>query len=69
MGLTAVFTLIPIPSYHPIPNPHAGYTRKLFGGHLSVPTDPSMDGYHGPEGYRRNTPDLRKQRSVFDYTG
>ena len=48
---------------------HTGYTRKTYGGHTSVPTDPSMDGYHGKEGYRRNTPDLRRRRSVFDYEG
>lgn len=43
------------------------YTRRVYGGHLSVPTDPSKDGYNGPEGYRRNTFDLRRQPSVFDY--
>ncbi len=46
-----------------------GYTRRMYGGHQSVPTSPPKVGYHGPEGYRRNTPDLRKQRSVFDYEG
>jgi len=46
-----------------------GYTRKLYGGHLSVPTSPPKVGYHGEEGYRRNTPDLRNKRSVFDYEG
>ncbi|XP_064401898.1 sperm microtubule associated protein 1-like [Halichondria panicea] len=45
----------------------AGYTRKLYGGHLSIPTTPSVVGYHGDEGYRRNTFDLRKKRSAFDY--
>ena len=34
-----------------------------------MPTDPSKTGYHGEEGYRRNTPDLREKRSVFDYEG
>lgn len=47
----------------------AGYTRKEYGGHTSVPTDPPKDGYHGKEGYRRNTPDLRRRQSVFDYEG
>ena len=28
-----------------------------------------MDGYNGPEGYRRNTFDLRRKPSVFDYEG
>lgn len=46
-----------------------GYTRRIYGGHTSVPTDPSKDGYNGPEGYRKNTFDLRRQRSVFDYEG
>ena len=46
-----------------------GYTRKLYGGHLSVPTTAPKVGYHGEEGYRRNTPDLRDKRSVFDYEG
>lgn len=48
---------------------HAGYTQKMYGGHTSVPTDPSKDGYHGKDGFRRNTPDLRRRRSVFDYEG
>lgn len=47
----------------------AGYTRRLYGGHLTVPTLPAKDGYNGPEGYRRNTPDLRYKRSPFDYEG
>ena len=47
----------------------AGYTRKLYGGHTTVPTAPAQHGYHGEEGYRRNTPDLRRRRSVFDYEG
>lgn len=34
-----------------------------------MPTAPSKIGYHGEEGYRRNTPDLRLKRSVFDYEG
>lgn len=46
-----------------------GYTRRLYGGHISVPTVPPVVGYHGPEGYRRNTFDLRQKRSVFDYEG
>lgn len=46
-----------------------GYTRRLYGGHTTVPTDPAMDGYNGPEGYRRNTFDLRRKPSVFDYEG
>lgn len=48
---------------------YVGYTRRLYGGHTTVPTEPSKDGYNGPEGYRRNTFDLRRQRSVFDYEG
>ena len=50
-------------------SPHTGYTRRLYGGHLTVPTAPPKVGYHGDEGYRRNTPELRSQRSVFDYEG
>ena len=46
-----------------------GYTRRVYGGHLTVPTDPSKDGYNGPDGYRRNTFDLRQKPSVFDYEG
>ncbi len=46
-----------------------GYTRQIFGGHTTVPTDPVKPGYHGEEGYRKNTPDLRRQQSVFDYEG
>lgn len=46
-----------------------GYTRRLYGGHTTVPTDPAMDGYNGPEGYRQNTFDLRRKPSVFDYEG
>lgn len=46
-----------------------GYTRHVYGGHLTVPTDPSKDGYNGPDGYRRNTFDLRQKPSVFDYEG
>jgi len=48
---------------------YLGYTRQLYGGHLSVPTAPPVVGYNGEEGWRRNTFDLRKKRSVFDYTG
>jgi hypothetical protein len=47
----------------------SGYTRRLYGGHLSVPTSPLKQGYHGSEGYRRNTPNLRMKPSVFDYEG
>eukprot|EP00731_Ephydatia_muelleri_P012716 Em0007g26a len=46
----------------------AGYSRKLYGGHLTVPTLPAIDGYNGPDGYRKNTPELREKSSVFDYT-
>lgn len=46
-----------------------GYSRKLYGGHLTVPTLPAIDGYNGPDGYRKNTPELREKSSVFDYTG
>lgn len=46
-----------------------GYTRQIYGGHLSIPTAAPTQGYHGEEGYRRNTPDLRLKRSVFDYEG
>ena len=46
-----------------------GYTRCLYGGHLSIPTAPPIQGYHGGEGYRRNTPDLRIKPSVFYYEG
>lgn len=44
-----------------------GYTRKLYGGHMTIPTTLSKQGYHGEEGYRRNTPSLRIQPFVFDY--
>ena len=47
----------------------AGYTRRYYGGHLTIPTLAPQDGFNGPEGYRRNTPDLRCQRSPFDYEG
>ena len=57
------------PLLSPLPFPHTGYTRRLYGGHLTVPTAPPKVGYHGDEGYRRNTPELRSQRSVFDYEG
>lgn len=46
-----------------------GYTRQTFGGHTTVPTVPPKPGYHGDEGYRKNTPDLRRRNSVFDYEG
>ena len=46
-----------------------GYTRQIYGGHTTVPTDPTKPGYHGEEGYRKNTPDLRRKQSVFDYEG
>ena len=46
----------------------AGYSRKLYGGHLTVPTLPAVDGYNGPDGYRKNTPELREKSSAFDYT-
>ena len=46
-----------------------GYHRDLFGGHLSVKTGPPNIGYHGEDGYRRNTPDLRRRKSVFDDEG
>ena len=48
---------------------HAGCTRRIWGGHTSVPTEPSVVGWYGKEGYRRNTFDLRARRSVFDYEG
>lgn len=47
----------------------AGYTRQIFGGHLSVPTAPPGVGYHGECGYRRNTFALRRRPSAFDYEG
>lgn len=46
-----------------------GYSRDMYGGHLSVKTDPPNIGYHGEDGYRRNTPDLRRRKSVFDDEG
>jgi hypothetical protein len=46
---------------------HAGCTRLVWGGHTSVPTEPAVIGWHGEEGYRRNTFDLRARYSVFDY--
>ena len=46
-----------------------GYSRDLYGGHLSVKTGPPNIGYHGEAGYRRNTPDLRRRQSVFDDEG
>ena len=46
-----------------------GYTRKVYGGHTTVPTTPAQDGYHGEEGYRKNTPELRRRRSVFEDEG
>ena len=45
------------------------YTRRIYGGHITVPTEPPKTGYHGEEGYRKNTPDLRRRPSVFDYEG
>jgi hypothetical protein len=45
----------------------AGCTRLVWGGHTSVPTEPAVIGWHGEEGYRRNTFDLRARYSVFDY--
>lgn len=47
----------------------AGYNRDMYGGHLSVKTAPPNIGYHGEDGYRRNTPDLRRRKSVFDDEG
>ena len=32
-------------------------------------TGPPNIGYHGENGYRRNTPDLRRRKSVFDDEG
>lgn len=46
-----------------------GYTCKIYGGHLGVPTAPPFQGYNGEGGYRRNTPDLRAKPSVFKYNG
>ena len=48
---------------------HAGCTRLVWGGHTSVPTEHAAVGWHGEEGYRRNTFDLRARHSVFDYEG
>jgi hypothetical protein len=45
------------------------YTRRIYGGHTTIPTNRAQDGYNGPEGYRRNTFELRYQRSEFDYIG
>lgn len=36
---------------------------------MTVPTAAPKQGYHGDEGYRRNTPDLRLKRSVFEDKG
>lgn len=47
----------------------AGYTRKLYGGHGSVPVNKPFPGYNGEDGYRRNTPELRAKPSPFDCEG
>ena len=50
-------------------NKQSGYTWKIYGGHLSVPTLQPIQGYHGENGFRRNTPQLRWKNSVFDCDG
>ncbi len=46
-----------------------GYSRKIYGGHCTVPIAPPKPGYHGENGYRRNTPSLRYKPSPFDIEG
>lgn len=43
-----------------------GYSREQVSGHsLFLNNLPPINGWHGPFGFRRNTPWLRRQPSVF----
>jgi len=48
---------------------YTGYTRKIYGGHTTNPVALPKNGYHGENGYRRNTPNLRYKPSPFDIEG
>ncbi|XP_019630109.1 PREDICTED: uncharacterized protein LOC109474278 [Branchiostoma belcheri] len=44
----------------------AGHSRELVDGHAQFMSDvKAMNGYHGPFGFRRNTPELRTRPSPF----